>query len=164
MDDAKGTLAALKAAVEEDNVVKSRNDLNVGDIIYQCMDRNDGLVLNKGYDTRYKIFVIVGKKSNGEAVGMCFINSNSDYYKNNPERKKFQYTIKKADYPDVDILVKDSPLDCSKLFTMTARKSVAVKAEVIGHLTKKDEAAIIPLVASCEFIKEQMKKSYHIKK
>ena len=105
MDDRKGTLAALQAAVAEENTVKSRDDLNVGDIVYQCMDRNDGLILNKGYDTRNKIFVIVGKKSNGEAVGMCLINSNSDYYKNDPERQKFQYTIKKENYPDVKDLL-----------------------------------------------------------
>lgn len=162
MDDANGTLAALKAASQDENIVTSRDDLNVGDIVYQCMDRNDGLILNKGYDTRNKIFVIVGKKSNGEAVGMCLINSNFDYYKNDVERQKFQYTLKKANYPDVEVLVKDSCLDCSKLFSMNARKSVAVKAEIVGHLTADDEAAIIPLVASCGFIKEHMKKVFHI--
>lgn len=161
MDDASGTLAALKAAAEED-IVTSRDDLNVGDIIYQCMDRNDGLVLDKGYDTRNKIFVIVGKKSNGEAVGMCLINSNLDFYKDDAERQKFQYTIKKANYPDVRVLVKDSRLDCSKLFPMNARKSVAVRAEIVGHLTTEDEAAIMPLVASCGFIKEHLKKVFHI--
>lgn len=163
MDDAKGSLAALRAAAEEETVVKSRDDLNVGDIVYQCMDRNDGLVLNKGYDTRNKIFVIVGKKSNGEAVGMCLINSDLNYYKDNSERQKFQYTIKKENYPDVAVLTKDSRLDCSKLFPMTARKSVAMKAEIVGHLTREDEAAIIPLVESCGFINEHLKKTYHIK-
>ena len=41
MDDAKGSLAALRAAAEEEAIVKSRDDLNVGDIVYQCMDRSD---------------------------------------------------------------------------------------------------------------------------
>ncbi len=164
MDDANGTLAALKAAVVEEKLVKSRDDLNVGDIVYQCMDKNDGLILNKGYDTRNKIFVIVGKKSNGEAVGMCLINSNFDYYKDDAERQKFQYTIKKENYPDVEVLVKDSRLDCSKLFPMNARKSVAVRAEVVGHLTAEDEGAIIPLVASCGFINEHQKKVFHIQR
>lgn len=162
MDDANGTLAELKAANVDENIVKSRDDLNVGDMVYQCMDKNDGLTLNKGYDTRNKIFVIVGKKSNGEAVGMCLINSNFNYYKDDDERQKFQYTIKKANYPDVEVLVKDSCLDCSKLFPMNARKSVAVRAEVVGHLTAEDEAKIIPLVVSCGFINEHQKKVFHI--
>ena len=48
IDDAKGALAALKAGMQEDRRIKSGTDLNVGDIVYQDMDRNDGLVLNKG--------------------------------------------------------------------------------------------------------------------
>lgn len=67
IDDAKGALAALKAEMQEDRRIKSGTDLNVGDIVYQDMDRNDGLVLNKGYDDRLKIFVIVGKNSKGDA-------------------------------------------------------------------------------------------------
>lgn len=160
MDDEKGTLAALKEAVEAQTVtVKSRDDLNIGDIVYQNMDRNDGLTLNKGYDTRNKIFVIVGKKSNGEAVGMCLINSE---FKGDAEKQKFQYTIKKENYPDVEVLTKDSPLDCSKLFPMKARKSVAVKAEIVGHLTEEDFKAVRTLVASCGFIARHDKKVFHI--
>ena len=43
IDDAKGALAALKAGMQEDRRIKSGTDLNVGDIVYQDMDRNDGL-------------------------------------------------------------------------------------------------------------------------
>ena len=34
--------------MQEDRYVKSDRDLNVGDIIYQDMDKKDGLILNKG--------------------------------------------------------------------------------------------------------------------
>ncbi len=161
IDDAKGSLTAPKAAKKEEQQVKVRSDLNVGDIVYQCMDRNDGLTLKGDYNTRYKYFVIVGKKSNGDAIGLCLINSNLDFYKNNPNRQRFQYILKQANYPS--ILKKDSRLDCTDLVEMKVRKSVAVKAEVVGHLTDDDEAVVLPLVASSDYIGEHQKKIYHIR-
>ena len=160
IDDARGTLGSLKASMEEERRVTSRDSLNIGDMVFQRMDRKDGLTLNNGYDDRNKYFVIVGRKSNGEAIGLCLINSDLDYYKGKPELQKYQYLMKKEDYPE--FLVKDSRLDCSQLFKMTARKSVAMKAETVGHLTDEDKARILPLVASCEFINNHDKKVYHI--
>ena len=160
IDDVKGALVALKAEMQEDRCIKSGTDLNVGDIVYQDMDRNDGLVLNKGYDDRLKFFVIVGKNSKGDAIGLCLINSDLDFYKNVPAMQRFQYILKAADYKGV--LKKDSRLDCAQLFPMKARKSVAVKAERVGHLTAEDEAKILPLVASCGFIDAHMRKVYRI--
>ena len=160
IDDIKGALVALKAEMQEDRCIKSGTDLNVGDIVYQDMDRNDGLVLNKGYDDRLKFFVIVGKNSKGDAIGLCLINSDLDFYKNVPAMQRFQYILKATDYKGV--LKKDSRLDCAQLFPMKARKSVAVKAERVGHLTADDEAKVLPLVASCGFIDAHMKKVYRI--
>ena len=161
LDDAKGTLGRLRASIDEERrQVSGRDDFNVGDVVFQRMDRKDGLTLNNGYDDRNKYFVIVGKKSNGEAIGLCLINSDLDYYKNSPELQKYQYLMRKDDYPGV--LVKDSRLDCAQLFKMTARKSVAMKAEIAGHLTDEDKDRILSLVASCEFINGHDKKVYHI--
>ena len=159
-DDANGTLAAMKAEMHENRRIKSGADLNVGDIVYQDMDRNDGLVLNKGYDDRMKFFVIVGKNSKGDAIGLCLINSDLDFYKNVPAMQRFQYVLKAENYKDV--LTKDSRLDCAQLFPMRARKCVAVRAERVGHLTEEDEARILPLVASCGFIDAHNKKVYRI--
>ncbi len=39
IDDAKGSLAALKAGMDEGNRVKPDTELNVGDIVYQDMDK-----------------------------------------------------------------------------------------------------------------------------
>jgi len=160
IDDAKGSLAALRAAIQQKQQVSSGSDLNVGDIVFQCMDEKDGLTLKDGYSTRNKYFVIVGKNTKGDAIGLCLINSDLDFYKNNPKRQAFQYTLKQADYPE--ILDKDSRLDCAELFPMKARKSVAVKAEVVGHLTSDDKSKVIPLVASCGFIDAHKKKVYRI--
>lgn len=73
IDDVKGALAALKTEMQEDRRIKSGADLNVGDIVYQNMDRSDGLVLNKGYDDRLKYFVIVDKR---QPLGLCTVVSN----------------------------------------------------------------------------------------
>ncbi|MBQ8969081.1 MAG: hypothetical protein IJ064_05055 [Bacteroidaceae bacterium] len=160
IDDVKGSLAALRVAIKNEQKVKTRSDMNVGDIVYQCMDRNDGLTLKGDYNTRNKYFVIVGKKSNGDAIGLCLINSDLDFYKENPNRQRFQYILKQADYPA--ILKKDSRLDCTELVEMKTRKSIAVKAEVVGHLTAHDESKVLPLVASSDYVGEHQKKVYKI--
>ena len=147
-------------AENAEKVVASRDDLNVGDIVYQTLDRNDGLTLTGEYATRNKFFVIVGKNSKGDATGLCLVNSNIDFYKDVPQMQKFQYILKQADYPEV--LTKDSRLDCAVLFPMKARKSVAVKAKVVGHLTEADEKAVLPLVASCGFIDEHVRKVFRL--
>lgn len=145
---------------DEERRVRSRTDLRVGDIVYQNMDRNDGLVLNRGYDNRLKYFVIVGRNSKGDAIGLCLINSDLNFYENVPAMHRFQYILKAKDY--VGVLKKDSRLDCAQLFPMKTRKSVAVGAEVVGHLTYEDEMRVMPLVASCGFIDAHMKKLYRI--
>ena len=49
IDDVKGALVALKAEMQEDRCIKSGTDLNVGDIVYQDMDRNDGLEIGRAH-------------------------------------------------------------------------------------------------------------------
>lgn len=144
----------------DSKTVTSHDDVAVGDIVYQDMDANDGMTLKGDYVSRKKYFVIVGKNSKGDAIGLCLVNSNLDFYKDNPLMQKFQYTLLKENYPNV--LAKDSRLDCALLFPMKVRKSVAVKAQIVGHLTETDEKAVIPLVSSCEFIDEHVRKVYRI--
>lgn len=145
---------------EISKVIKSSEDINVGDIVYQDMDRNDGLVLNKEFSNRLKYFVIVGKNSKGDAIGLCLINSNLNFYSNVPEMQHFQYILRAENYEG--ILTKDSRLDCAKLFPMKIRKSIAVRAEYVGHLTEEDETNVLALVASCRFINPHSKKVFRI--
>lgn len=142
------------------DIVKPNTLFNVGDIVYQNMDRKDGLMLNKGYDERYKYFVIVGKNSKGDAIGLCLVNSNLDFYKDIPVMQRFQYILRHENYKG--ILQKDSRLDYAQLFSMKTRKSIAVKAQLVGHLTSEDETKVLSLVASCGFIDAHMKKVYRI--
>lgn len=72
----------------------------------------------------------------------------------------FQYILKANNYKG--ILTKDSRLDCAKLFTIKAKKSIAVKAEYVGHLTEEDKAKVMDLVSSCKFIDAHSKKVYNI--
>lgn len=160
IEDSKGVLSTLRAEMKDNQQIKSSKDLNIGDIVYQDLDKKDGLILNKGYDNRLKYFVIVGKNSKGDAIGLCLINSNLDFYKNVPAMQPFQYILKADNYKG--ILTKDSRLDCAKLFTIKAKKSVAVKAEHVGHLTEEDKAKVIDLVSSCKFIDAHNKKVYRI--
>lgn len=74
--------------------------------------------------------------------------------------QRFQYILKADNYKG--ILTKDSRLDCAQLFPMKARKSVAMKAQRVGHLTTEDEDKVLPLVASCGFIDAHMRKVYRI--
>lgn len=106
MDDPRGALMALKAEMQKEGRVKTRTSLEIGDIVYQNMDRADGLVLNNGYNERLKYFVIVGKNSKGDAIGLCLINSDLDFYKDEPIMQQFQYILKADNYKG--ILVKDS--------------------------------------------------------
>lgn len=140
--------------------IKSGDDLCVGDIVCQNLDRNDGLVLNKGYNERRKYFVIVGKNSKGDAIGLCLINSNLDFYKYVPAMQRFQYVLKADNY--IGILSKDSRLDCAQLFPMKIKKCVAVKAMIVGRLTANDKQQVISLVSSCGFIDEHIRKVYRI--
>lgn len=44
IDDTKGALMMSKTEMQEGNRIKPNTVLNVGDIVYQNMDRKDGLV------------------------------------------------------------------------------------------------------------------------
>ena len=76
-----------------------------------------------------KYFVIVGKNSKGDAIGLCLINSDLDFYRNVPAMQRFQYILKAEDYKGV--LTKDSRLDCAQLFPMKAKKSVPMASAVL---------------------------------
>lgn len=159
IEDKSGRLESLRKSIVEKQRVSSREDLSPGDIVYQCLDRKDGLVLKDSYTTRNKYFVVVGKNSKGDAVGICLVNSNLEFF-GNSERKRYQYILKKDDYPQV--LDRDSRIDCSTLFTMSLKKAVAVKGQKVGSIKADDWNHIISLVAECEFINMHDKKVYRI--
>lgn len=160
IDDAKGTLKALKEATVAKATVKSNDDLKPGDIIEMLMDANDGLILNEGYDTRRKFVVIIGCNSKGDLYGAFLINSDIDFSKQNPEMMKYQYRMLKANYPE--LLDYDSWLDCTDLFDLKRRKIIARKAVVKSHLTPDDHTRVLDIVRNSELIEEHDKHIFGI--
>lgn len=158
IDDAKGVLKELRAAISEDTRVKSKEDLKPGDIIEMEMDANDGLILNDGYDTRRKFVVIIGRNTKGDLYGAFLINSEIDFSKQNPEMMPYQYPMLQKDYPE--ILDYDSWLDCTDLFDLKRRKIIARKAMVRCRLTDNDHEKVLQLVRNSELIEEHDKKIF----
>lgn len=159
MDDKDGVLARLKDEKEEENLVKSIDDLKVGTVVYVEMDKNDGLVLNDGYPTRLKYVVVAGAKTNRKEVIAVLINSEADF-SNAPDWKAEQYPLLQCNYPV--FLVRDSWVDCTDPKVLTVRKLKAKKAKVSGRLTPDDLNAVMTKLKGSDFIDTHTKKVFGI--
>ncbi len=158
VDDAKGALSRLMDDMNEERRIKSKDDLNVGDIIEMDLDENDGLTLKEGYAMRRKFVVVIGKTSNGDLYGAFLINSKIDFSKRNAEMMSYQYPMLQKKYPEM--LDYDSWLDCSELFDLKRRKIIARKAKVVSHLKSDDEQNIRDIVAHSELLTDQVKRKF----
>ena len=94
MEDKDGVLAKLH---EEVCIVKSAEDLSVGDIIYVELDQADG-INTQGYPTRLKYVVVSGAKSDRKQIAAVLINSENDY-SNDPEWQNEQYLLSQKTTP-----------------------------------------------------------------
>ena len=157
--DFQGKLADLKEKLRVESLVKSADDLKVGTIIYMEMDKNDGLVLKKGFPTRRKYVVVAGRKSDRKEVCVVLINSDADY-SNAQDWKDEQYLLLRRNYPD--ILDDDSWLDCTDPKILTIRKIKAKKAEVRGRLTADDLMAMMTKLKNSDFIDLHTKRVFGI--
>ena len=153
------TRSALQWQLREERLVKSAEDLQVGDIIYVEMDRSDGLTLNEGYDTRLKYVVVAGFKSNLKEFGVVLINSDADYSEA-ADWKAEQYPLLQSNYKGV--LEHDSWVDCTDPKEMTLRKMKVKKAEKMGSLTADDLNAVMKLLQNSDFVEPHFKKAYRI--
>ena len=145
MDDFGGSLERLKAILAESEKV-DMSSVKVGDIIYVTLDEEDGLILNKGYNTRNKYIVIIGFTPEGIAVGALLINSKIDPSKRSPEMLDCQYPMLLRNYPH--ILEYDSWLDCSDIFELSKEKISEREGRLKGCLTTEDKEHVL------EFLKE----------
>lgn len=159
MDDKDGVLARLKDEKEEENLVKSIDDLKVGTVVYVEMDKNDGLVLNDGYPTRLKYVVVAGAKTNRKEVIAVLINSDADF-SDAPDWKAEQYPLLQFNYPV--FLVRDSWVDCTDPKVLTVRKLKSKKAKVSGRLTPDDLNAVMTKLKGSDFIDTHTKKVFGI--
>ena len=155
MEDKDGVLAKLH---EEVCIVKSAEDLSVGDIIYVELDQADG-INTQGYPTRLKYVVVSGAKSDRKQIAAVLINSENDY-SNDPEWQKEQYLLSQKKY--ANFLEYDSWLDCFEIKELKVRKIVAGKAEKKGCLNTYDLCIMMQKLKDSEFIDEHLKKVYGI--
>ena len=93
MEDKNGVLAKLH---DEVCVVKSAEDLHVGDIIYVQLDSADG-INTQGYPTRLKYVVVSGAKLDRKQIAAVLINSENDY-SSDPEWQNEQYLLSQKNY------------------------------------------------------------------
>lgn len=155
MEDKDGVLAKLH---EEVCIVKSAEDLSVGDIIYVELDQADG-INTQGYPTRLKYVVVSGAKSDRKQIAAVLINSENDY-SNDPEWQKEQYLLSQKNY--ANFLEYDSWLDCFEIKELKVRKIVARKAEKKGCLNTYDLCIMMQKLKDSEFIDDHLKKVYGI--
>ena len=88
--DHNDILKDLHAQIQESSLIRSADDIQIGDIIYVEMDRNDGIVLVDGYDTRLKYIVVAGSKSDKKEFAVVLINSEADF-SDDPDWQGEQY-------------------------------------------------------------------------
>lgn len=152
-------LKELQEQLRKNLLVQSAEDVQVGDIVYIEMDRNDGLILKDGYNTRLKYVVVAGSKSNEKEFGVVLINSDADY-SDAPEWKAEQYPLLLSNYTSV--LEHDSWIDCTDPKELTLRKMKAKGAEKMGHLTEVDLDNVMKIIKKSDFVNDHFKKVYRI--
>lgn len=158
-ENANEVLAGKRQQIVEENLVRDAEDLHVGDIIYMELDRNDGLVLKDGYDTRLKYVVVAGSKTNHKEYGVVLINSDADY-SNAEDWLAEQYLVRQQDYPGV--LDYDSWIDCTDPKEISLRKIKSKKAEKKGRLNDNDLRKVMHTLKESDFVEPHFKKVYGI--
>lgn len=157
--DHNDVLKDLHAQIQESSLVRSADDIQIGDIIYVEMDRNDGIVLVDGYDTRLKYIVVAGSKSDKKEFAVVLINSEADF-SDDPDWQGEQYLLRHSDYAGV--LEHDSWIDCTDPKILSLRKMKAKKASKKGYLVERDLVNVTQKLKNSEFIDERTKKVYHL--
>lgn len=120
--------------------------MEIGDIVYVPLDREDGLVLNDGYNSRNKYIVIIGFTPEGSALGSLLVNSRIDLSKRSQEMLDCQYPVLARNYRE--FLRYDSWIDCSDIFELSKTKIMERGGRVVSKLVADDRERIF------EFLKE----------
>lgn len=104
---------------------------SVGEVFLLDMGRDIGITPKDGYDTRRKMFVILGFDDEGNAYGGVVFNSTIN--------KNLHDAIARLHIPissiEYSFLKYDCFLDCSKLFEI--KHSVLIQGECIGNVSSE---------------------------
>lgn len=159
MDDKTGALSKLKLAIAQKEKVDT-SSIQIGDIIYMPLDKEDGLTLTDGYSDRLKYIVIIGFTPEGIAVGALLINSEIDPSKRSPELLDCQYPLLHRNYNQ--ILDYDSWLDCSDIFEIPKLKITDKDGKLKGRLTQDDKERVMTFLQETEAFTNTEKRHFGI--
>lgn len=120
--------------------------MEIGDIVYVPLDREDDLVLNEGFHSRKKYIVVIGFTPEGSALGSLLVNSRIDPSKQSKEMLDCQYPVLARNYRD--FLRYDSWIDCSDIFELSKSKIRERGGIVVSKLVADDRERIF------DFLKE----------
>ena len=116
--------------IPNDDVVS--NNVQLGDVYKIEMSVEDGMKLKNGYDTRNKIFVVLGFDEQGNVYGGIVFNSKIN--QNLPTAiQDYHMPISAKVYP---FLSHDSFLNCAQIFT--ANSTHLMKGEKLGTINTTD--------------------------
>lgn len=161
MDTRESVLARLREKLRQESLVKGIEDLQVGDIVYYDMDRDDGIVPETGYDSRLKYVIVAGAKSNSKEVCAVLINTDHDF-SSAPDWLAEQYLVRQTDYPE--ILDHDSWIDCTDPKELLVSKIKAKGAEKKGRLNPRDLSNVMRHLKENDFIDARTRRIYRIDK
>jgi len=157
--NANDKLAQLREQMRQAALIGGMEDLQVGDIVYYNMDREDGIVPNPPYDSRLKYVVVAGAKADSKEVCAVLINSANDFSAAQDWQAE-QYLIRQVDYPA--ILDHDSWIDCTDPKELKVSKIMAKNTEKKGRLKACDLANVMKHLKESDFIDLHTKRVYGI--
>lgn len=135
--------------------------INIGDIFYLPLTRNDDITPKGGYESRNKFCFIVGFSEFGYYVVYFLMNSaiNSKFI-NTHDRLSCQYPLSHKDYPDMILPEKDpSYLDLGHVREME-KERVLSEGLYRGSLTSSDLSNILQWLRETDQYSIKQKKRY----
>ena len=139
----------------------SQREIQLGDIYFIPLTRDDDVTPKGGYDHRNKYCFVVGFSEYGFYVAYFLMNSEvNKKYINTFERLSCQYPLAHADYPSIILPEKDpSYLDLGHVREIEKTRLLA-EGEYRGSLTQSDYHNIFEWLRNSEQYSNKMKQRY----
>ena len=129
--------------------------LELGRVIELNLTREDGLIIERQYDTRRKYVVIIGVDGDRYLYASVLINHKSNNL--TKELAETQYPISQKDYNS--FLDSNSTIDCSTIFLID-RVRIKRDGKNLGIINSTDLRNVLKTMAETELIEPKIKKRY----
>lgn len=141
--------------------METQRDIQLGDIYFIPLTRDDDVTPKGGYDHRNKYCFVVGFSEYGFYVAYFLMNSKiNTKYNHTFERLSCQYPLTRADYPSIIMPDKDpSYLDLGHVREIEKTR-LLTEGEYRGSLTKSDHCNIFEWLRNSEQYSPKMKQRY----